>query len=88
MTFGFIFFGVAIAFFTRGLDDQTDPYRFFHGCWHMFVGISAYFFWNAVTGPLGTPDLYHWPAGAGANVMELGSSGTARGGAAWDDSKP
>ncbi|KAL4158337.1 hypothetical protein PRNP1_004115 [Phytophthora ramorum] len=32
-----------IGCFVRGLDDDTDPFRFFHGCWHGFVGAAAYF---------------------------------------------
>ncbi|KAI9912371.1 hypothetical protein PsorP6_005068 [Peronosclerospora sorghi] len=29
--------------FLRGLDDNSDPFRFFHGCWHGFVGAAAYY---------------------------------------------
>ncbi|KAG7401324.1 hypothetical protein PHYBOEH_001740 [Phytophthora boehmeriae] len=32
-----------VCCFVRGLDDDTDPFRFFHGCWHGFVGAAAYF---------------------------------------------
>ena len=32
-----------VACFVRGLDDDTDPFRIFHGCWHGFVGAAAYF---------------------------------------------
>ncbi|RQM13326.1 hypothetical protein DD237_003840 [Peronospora effusa] len=32
-----------IGCFVRGLDDDTDPFRFFHGCWHGFVGAAAYY---------------------------------------------
>ncbi len=41
MTCGFLSFFAALGFFWRGLDDKTDPYRFFHGCWHMSVGLSG-----------------------------------------------
>ncbi len=55
---GSLAMAVAICFFARGLDDSTDPYRLFHGLWHTFCGISAYFFWMALPGPQGTPDAY------------------------------
>ncbi|KAF4318739.1 hypothetical protein JM18_006534 [Phytophthora kernoviae] len=32
-----------VCCFVRGLDDDNDPFRFFHGCWHGFVGAAAYF---------------------------------------------
>lgn len=33
----------AVLCFVRGLDDDNDPFRFFHGCWHAFIGAAAYF---------------------------------------------
>lgn len=33
----------AVGCFVRGLDDDHDPLRFFHGCWHAFVGAAAYY---------------------------------------------
>uniref|UniRef100_A0AAV1UBT1 Post-GPI attachment to proteins factor 3 n=1 Tax=Peronospora matthiolae TaxID=2874970 RepID=A0AAV1UBT1_9STRA len=32
-----------IGCFVRGLEDETDPFRIFHGCWHGFVGAAAYY---------------------------------------------
>jgi predicted membrane channel-forming protein YqfA (hemolysin III family) len=32
-----------VGCFVRGLDDDHDPFRFFHGCWHAFVGAAAYY---------------------------------------------
>ncbi|RLN73372.1 hypothetical protein BBJ28_00012989 [Nothophytophthora sp. Chile5] len=40
---GLLLLVCAVGCFVRGLDDDTDPYRFFHGCWHAFVGAAAYF---------------------------------------------
>ena len=34
-----------ICFF-RGLDEHTDPYRMFHGGWHLFTGLAGYFDWQ------------------------------------------
>ena len=34
---------IAIICFIRGLDEKNDPYRFFHGLWHGFVSISAFY---------------------------------------------
>lgn len=39
---GIFFLGCGVCCFVRGLDDDTDPFRFFHGCWHAFVGAAAY----------------------------------------------
>jgi predicted membrane channel-forming protein YqfA (hemolysin III family) len=38
----------AVACFTKGLDDDHDPFRFFHGCWHGFVGAAAFFNFRVV----------------------------------------
>jgi hypothetical protein len=37
---------VGVVFFVRALDDKTDPYRIFHGGWHLFTGTAAYFDWQ------------------------------------------
>jgi len=42
---------VAICCFIRGLDDGSDPYRFFHGCWHAGVGTASLYFFYAVPRP-------------------------------------
>lgn len=39
---GIFFLGCGVGCFVRGLDDDNDPFRFFHGCWHAFIGASAY----------------------------------------------
>eukprot|EP00744_Colponema_vietnamica_P004788 GILI01007095.1.p1 GENE.GILI01007095.1~~GILI01007095.1.p1 ORF type:complete len:293 (-),score=16.82 GILI01007095.1:62-940(-) len=46
--------GVAIPFFVLGLDDAHDPYRMFHGIWHVFAGTSAYYLWQSVKLPVAT----------------------------------
>ncbi|EEY61896.1 uncharacterized protein PITG_13856 [Phytophthora infestans T30-4] len=40
---GLLLLVCGILCFVRGLDDDTDPFRFFHGCWHGFVGAAAYY---------------------------------------------
>ncbi|ETL39237.1 hypothetical protein F441_09616 [Phytophthora nicotianae CJ01A1] len=40
---GLMLLACGILCFVRGLDDDTDPFRFFHGCWHGFVGAAAYY---------------------------------------------
>ncbi len=39
---------VAIPFFVLGLDDENDPYRMFHGLWHLIAGVAFYHLWNVV----------------------------------------
>lgn len=39
---GIFFLVCGVGCFIRGLDDDNDPFRFFHGCWHAFIGASAY----------------------------------------------
>lgn len=41
---GWHFIG-ALCFY-KGLDEHTDPYRMFHGGWHMFTGIAGYYDWQ------------------------------------------
>lgn len=41
----------AVPFFILGLDDDNDPYRVFHGAWHIFSGLSAYYGWRIVKDP-------------------------------------
>eukprot|EP00920_Eleutheroschizon_duboscqi_P009214 GHVT01021061.1.p1 GENE.GHVT01021061.1~~GHVT01021061.1.p1 ORF type:complete len:256 (-),score=9.19 GHVT01021061.1:761-1528(-) len=40
--------GVAIIFFIWGLDDDKDYLRIYHGCWHIFVSLFAYFMCKAL----------------------------------------
>ena len=34
---------IAILCFIRGLNEHTDPYRIFHGMWHMLSGLGGWF---------------------------------------------
>ena len=47
----------AFMCFARGLDDKTDTYRFFHGCWHLFIGAASYYNWQIVDSVPATPRL-------------------------------
>lgn len=40
---GLLLMALAVMCFVRGLNDDTDPFRVYHGCWHGFVGAAAYF---------------------------------------------
>ena len=44
----------AVPFFVLGLDDANDPYRMFHGLWHIFVGGASYYLWQTVRCPVAT----------------------------------
>ncbi len=35
--------------FYLGLDEFKDYLRFFHGCWHFFVGVSSFYIWQVNT---------------------------------------
>lgn len=48
---GFGLLGCAIPFFVAGLDDDNDPYRIFHGVWHLMVGIASFYLWRVVKFP-------------------------------------
>lgn len=37
---------LAFLCFYRGLDEHTDPYRIFHGMWHMLSGFAGWFDWQ------------------------------------------
>ena len=39
---------VAIYFFTKGLDENSDYLRINHGMWHCFVGMSSFFLWQCI----------------------------------------
>jgi Protein of unknown function (DUF3522) len=39
---------IAIFFFSKGLDENTDYLRINHGMWHCFVGISSFFLWQSI----------------------------------------
>ena len=46
--------GILPAFFCfyYGLNEFQDYLRFFHGCWHFFVGVSSFYIWQVKT-PVG-----------------------------------
>jgi hypothetical protein len=48
---GFGLLGAALPFFVAGLDDDNDPFRIFHGMWHLLIGISSFFLWRIVKNP-------------------------------------
>ncbi|CUG75000.1 transmembrane protein, putative [Bodo saltans] len=48
---GFGLLAAALPFFVAGLDDANDPFRIFHGLWHLFVGISSFYLWRIVKQP-------------------------------------
>jgi len=41
------FLFIAACCFAVGLDEHRDYLRIYHGLWHMFVGISSFYFWQA-----------------------------------------
>jgi hypothetical protein len=43
---------IAFCFFVRGLDDPRDPYRFYHGMWHVFAAASTLRSWRIVKNPI------------------------------------
>lgn len=47
--FGLIALMTGIFCFYLGLDEFKDYLRFFHGCWHFFVGVSSFFIWQVKT---------------------------------------
>ncbi|ETO23502.1 hypothetical protein RFI_13680 [Reticulomyxa filosa] len=38
----------AIICFCKGLDDEHDYLRLWHGAWHAFLGISSYYQWGMI----------------------------------------
>jgi hypothetical protein len=48
---GFGLLCAALPFFVAGLDDENDPYRSFHGLWHLIGGASSFFLWRIVKYP-------------------------------------
>ena len=50
-------FGTLVAafpFFVAGLDDEHDPYRMFHGMWHLMGGVASLYLWRIVKQPVAT----------------------------------
>ncbi|KAF1331239.1 Phosphatidic acid phosphatase, partial [Globisporangium splendens] len=58
---GIFFLGCAVCCFICGLDDENDPFRFFHGCWHAFVGAAAYFNFRILPSPHTKVKASHLP---------------------------
>jgi len=50
--YGFIGLVPGVICFYYGLDEFKDYLRFFHGCWHFFIGVSSFFIWQ-VKAPVG-----------------------------------
>ena len=46
LKYAVIIHSIGLVCFARGLDEHTDPYRFFHGMWHMMCGIGGWFDWQ------------------------------------------
>ena len=42
---GAVLYVVALGFFFKGLDEDNDPHRMFHGAWHVWGGAAMYA-WN------------------------------------------
>ena len=43
----FIFLFAAVFCFFKGLDDHKDPYRLFHGFWHINIGFFSFYFFQS-----------------------------------------
>ena len=43
---------VALFFFSLGLDEKHDPYRVYHGMWHVCGGFSSLHLWRIVKDPI------------------------------------
>ena len=46
--------GSAIPFFVAGLDDANDPFRIYHGMWHLIAGYGCVYMWRIVKQPHAT----------------------------------
>jgi len=47
LTTGTILFGLGIIGFFKGLQDDQDYLRMWHGAWHLFVGIGSFYIWQS-----------------------------------------
>eukprot|EP00906_Rhabdomonas_costata_P019340 RCo028264 len=45
---GLLLQSLGVLCFIRGLDNDTDPLRIFHGLWHVFISGACYFLWDIV----------------------------------------
>lgn len=50
--FGALLTSIAVFFFVLGLNDAGDPYRLYHGTWHLAIGASSYFLWDIFKRPV------------------------------------
>ena len=48
---GLGFGAVGCVCFRIGLDDKHDPFRFWHGMFHLFIGMALYHLWGIVPDP-------------------------------------
>ena len=48
---GFGLLAAALPFFIAGLDDDNDPFRLYHGMWHVVGSFSSLFLWRIVKTP-------------------------------------
>ncbi|DBA02058.1 TPA: LOW QUALITY PROTEIN: hypothetical protein N0F65_000305 [Lagenidium giganteum] len=69
---GLMLLAVAVCCFIRGLDDDNDPFRFFHGCWHGFIGAAAYFNFKLMrTFGRNALLIYCWASTTKHNVFDI-----------------
>lgn len=40
--------GMAVVCFQLGLDEKNDPFRMFHGFFHVFVALGIFTFWSSI----------------------------------------
>lgn len=60
--YGFGGLAAAVPFFVAGLDDDNDPWRMYHGMWHVLGGLSSFYLWRVVrTHPLHPADRLVYP---------------------------
>jgi predicted membrane channel-forming protein YqfA (hemolysin III family) len=64
----------AVVFFIKGLDEATDPCRFFHGMWHFCVAISLTHLWQILK-PAGE-EIPYWNLFLCRHPKELPETGT------------
>ena len=74
---GFGLLAAALPFFLAGLNDQADPYRIYHGMWHVVSGLSSIFLWRIVLTPMAI-DVHARRAGGGAGAAGSSSAASAK----------
>jgi len=48
----FLFGSFATVGFAKGMDEDTDYLRMYHGMWHLMIGIFSFYIWQMIT-PVG-----------------------------------